>query len=397
MALVAASILAGCNPSSTPTDVQGTDATIDDMANAVDAPAPTAAIASAAVEPAAQSSMVASALASLLAEVASYDPIAAFLSLRTVPQGDVRDTAPNVTDRALTECVGAGTESLARCPATIVCGTRRALITWGDGCVTPSGRRLRGFVRITASDLPARPWVWEFAVSYVRDTQSIQFAGTLGMTRSGTDLLFNHSDAPLVARLPTGTRDVEARRFDMMLDRITLRQAAGGDYTVDGPHTFTLNSVPIQCGTGDAATTVNVSLTVSDCGGWNWPVPLPSCICPVSGNLRVTGPLLTACTNPASLQTLEVVFRAPTMGATCGSNLSAILYLPSTQCGPSCGMCNRGLCLGSVCTNSVDLSATVSGLVGWVCSLPTTICGAIADAGGPSCTDGGVRIDAARD
>lgn len=369
----------------------GSDAAIDafEIGDAGISPERFAEIAAAA----AQSSMVASAVAALLPEVASNDSVAPFLGLRPVPHGDVLDVARGVTDGDR-DCGGATSERLDRCPAEIVCGDRVVVLSWGDGCDATSGRRISGFVRITRTPRDSGAiFRWDLAVVVRGENGTLDIVGSLAMRQSGADLIFDRADAPLTVRIPDGPGDrAGATRVSVSLDTITLQQEATGDYRVLGPDTYVITDVPISC-SGDGGASTTISITVEDCGGWTWTVPLSSCICPVSGVLRATGPLLDPCGSPTSLQTLDVEFQPITATSGCGNNMTGWLYYSGSACAPSCGACDRGLCLGGLCTGAVNVSSVLSTMVGWVCTLPASVCGSAADAGF-SCSDGGVIADA---
>jgi hypothetical protein len=347
---------------------------------------------------AAASSMATSALASLIAEIAADDYVAPFLSLQSVPQlGDPSTDRPRgVTVTATTECAGAGgAEHLDRCPSVIVC-PRQVVLAYGLGCQTASGKHVNGLVRIAkGGDLAGAPWSWQLAVSLDNgDSGRIGISGALQMTHSGSSLVFNQRSDGLTVRMPDRDDRTErgARDLKLLLSDISLDQQANGDYLVRGPDTYTLPNVPVTCN----GMTQTISLTVEACGGWQWAVPLSSCLCPTAGELRVSGPILNPCGTPPTNQTLAVQFQPLSASKTCGNNLTATLYLPDTQCPPSCGACNKGVCVRGVCTNAVDMSSVASGMIGWVCNLPSSVCSAISDAGVSCPSDGSDRSDANR-
>ncbi|MBI2378201.1 MAG: hypothetical protein HYV07_29640 [Deltaproteobacteria bacterium] len=338
-------------------------------------------------QPISEASMIASAISGLVTEIASDRFVAPALGMQNVPSGDVMTVANDVTERAdnlLGGCAG-GENHLNRCPVVINC-PRRTLIRYGDGCIAPSGKHIRGEVTITNSETVAQHDTWVFDVSFDSGASGrIHFRGSMDAERRPGELVFTQRSDQIHVDMPERGNRLRERGFGLQLENIVVSQdPATLAYSVSGPDTYYLNDVPIQCASG----TVLVDYQIEDCGGWQFPVPLTECLCPVAGELRAIGPFLDPCNAPLSKQELVVDFSA---GSSCGQGFGVILYTPDTQCEPGCGTCSKGICLGPLCTNAVDLSAVATSMVGWICELPKTACASVFDGGACPTIDGGLE------
>lgn len=337
--------------------------------------------------------MIASSLASIIAEIASEPVVSAALSLRQVPRGDVADRA-EIEERAenLPDCAG-GTNHVDQCPAVIECG-RRTFVSFGEGCLTPSGKRLTGTVLITQPLVGSQPWRWDLALALDSgDEGRVGFLGAIQMTRAAGSLLFNQRSDAIRVSMPRQQDRRADRTFTLLLSDISVAQGASGEFQVRGPDTYTI-AVPVTCGGSSSSATFEIE----NCGQWTFPVPLTSCLCPISGNLRLIGPLMDPC-DPSERQTLDLEFIPIDPQHECGQNMQAKAYFPDTQCQRSCGPCDDGTCLPrtSLCTNSIDVSSVVSGMVGWVCELPSSVCSTIFDGGACPSYDGSIPDGSDRD